>query len=283
MRPDLERGCLWLAAAYIGMAILAAAIRPAAAAEPRREAPAGAPRSAEAEAQTYSRCMTLAKTRPKEALALVEGWKERGGAHPAEHCAAVAMIGLKQYRPAAERLEALAQAMTKAPAALRAEILGQAGQAWLLAGEPARAYAAANSALELAPDDLDLLVDRAAASAGSGHYEKALEDLDRVLIAAPDRADALLYRASANRQLKRLDAALADIERVLAVTPDSVAALLERGNIRGLRGDLSGARADWVRVGEIEPNGPADQAARANLAQLERSETAPPGNSRPAR
>src|SRR5258707_11055831 len=79
-------------------------------------------------------------------------------------------MGLKQYREAATRLEALAQAMIHAPAALRAEVLGQAGQAWLLAGDAERAYAADGAGLELRPDDAELLTDRAEAAGSAGLF-----------------------------------------------------------------------------------------------------------------
>src|SRR5437016_11168929 len=85
-----------------------------------------APKNAEADAATYDRCLKLAKQDPAAAQRLAEGWHERGGAHPADHCLAMALVGLKRYRDAAGRLETLAQAMTKAPAALRADVLDQA-------------------------------------------------------------------------------------------------------------------------------------------------------------
>jgi tetratricopeptide (TPR) repeat protein len=235
------------------------------------EAPvqSAAPRDAAAEAATYERCMNLARQKPAEARSLAQSWHERGGAHPADHCAAVALIGLKQYKEAATRLEALAQAMTTAPAGLRAEVLDQAGQAWGLAGDPVRAYAAAGAAVALAPSDPDLLIDRAQAAASAGYFDKALADLDQVLKADPTRADALVYRASANRALDRLDPALADIEKALVRLPDSAPALLERGNIRRLKGDDDGARRDWERVGQLAPGSQADLAARANIEHLE--------------
>jgi hypothetical protein len=85
------------------------------------------PRNAEADAATYEHCMKLAKQNPAAAQKLASAWHGRGGAHPADHCAAVAMVGLKQYKEAAIRLEALAQSMTTAPTALRAEVFDQAG------------------------------------------------------------------------------------------------------------------------------------------------------------
>lgn len=231
--------------------------------------PALPPQPADADAATYDRCMKLAREDPAAGRKLAEGWQQKGGAHPADHCLAVSLIGLKQYKDAAGRLEKLSHDMVHAPAALRAEALSQAAEAWLLAGDAGRAYAAGGAALALHPDDPDLLVERAEAAGVAGWYDKAIADLDRVLKTNPSRFDALLDRASAYREQGRLDAALADIEAALKGSPQSVAALLERGNIRGLRGDLDGAGDDWRRVSAMAPGSPAATAAKANLARLE--------------
>ena len=115
--------------------------------------------------------------------------------------------------------------MVRAPESLRAEVFDQAWQAWMLAGDPARAYEAAGLALRLRPDDPDLLLDRAEAAGAAGWYDKAAADLDRVLKADPSRVEALIYRAAANRALDRLDPALDDITQALKLAPDSVPAL----------------------------------------------------------
>jgi tetratricopeptide (TPR) repeat protein len=244
--------------------------------EPRLELAPVPPHSADAEAAAYEHCMKLAHENPQAARTLAAKWHERGGAHPAEHCLAVALIGLKQYKEAAERLEKLAPAMVHAPASLRAEMLDQAAQAWLLAGDAGRAYKADEAALALRPGDADLLVDRAEAAGAAGWYDKAVADLDRVLKANPSRFEALLYRASAYRELGRLDPALADIEAALKISPGSPPALLERGNIRLLRGDLDGAQADWRRVTASAAGSTAAAAANDNLARLAALKNAPP-------
>lgn len=238
--------------------------------------PMATPPSAEAEAETYARCMKLAKSDPGAAETLAQGWHKKGGAHPADHCAAVALITLGKYRDGATRLDTLAKAMAKAPASLRADVLDQAAQAWLLAGEPVRAYADAGAAVNLLPNNPDLLIDRAEAAASAGYYDKAVADLDRVLKSDPHRVDALIYRASAYRALDRLDPALADIDAALKRSPNSAAALLERGDIRRLKGDLAGAHRDWVAVGKVAPGSQADMAARANLEHLALQQKAAP-------
>jgi tetratricopeptide (TPR) repeat protein len=266
------------AAALLALQLITGA---AAAAEPRKS-PAP-PRNAEADAATYDRCLKLAKQDPGAAQNLARAWHERGGAHPADHCAAVALVGLKQYKEAANRLEALAQDMKTAPAGLRAGVLDQAGQAWLLAGDPMRAYAASGQAVSLQPNDPDLIVDRAEAAASAGYLDKAVADLDHALKIDPGRVDALIYRASANRALDRLDPALADIEKALAEAPNSAPALLERGNIRQLKGDPRGAREDWERIGQLAPGSQADMAARANIERLDSKDPEPPAKTRRAR
>jgi tetratricopeptide (TPR) repeat protein len=225
-------------------------------------------RSAETDAALYERCMTLAREKPEAGRKQAREWQARGGGDPAEHCLAVALIGLRQYKEAAGRLEALGQEMVRAPESLRAEVFEQAAQAWRLAGDPARAYEATGLALRLQPDDPELLLDRAEAAGAAGLYDKALADLDRVLTADPSRVEALIYRAAANRALDRLDPAFDDISQAIKLAPGSVPALLERGNIRSRRGDAEGARLDWERVAAMSPGSPAAVAARKNLERL---------------
>jgi len=234
------------------------------------------PPSSEADAETYARCMKLTHQNPREAQRLAQSWHQRGGAHPADHCAAVALIALGKYKDGAMRLQALAQAMTKAPSALRADVLDQTGQAWLLSGDPVRAYVAAGEAAALAPRNAEILVDRAEAAAAAGYFDRAVTDLDRVLTNDPNRVDALIYRASAYRALARLDPARADIDKALAQAPHSAAGLLERGNIRRLEGDIGGARSDWQEIGRVAPGSSEDMAARANLERLAQSSSAAP-------
>jgi tetratricopeptide (TPR) repeat protein len=276
---SLAAGCLALAPAA-PFAAQAEQTGPPLSAAPPKPAPPPAyappaqapPHSAAGDEATYDRCLNLAKSDPGAARDLAEHWQSRGGAHPADHCYAVALIGLKQYKEGAAKLEALAQAMTRAPNSLRAEVLDQASQAWLLAGDPARAYAAGTAALGLLPDDPDILIDRAEAAGSEGSYDKALADLNRVLKIDPGRADALVYRATAYRGLGKLDEALADADRAVDLSPNSVAALLERGDIRRLKGDVDGARKDWVRVSELAPGSDADAQAKTNIERLELKE-----------
>jgi tetratricopeptide (TPR) repeat protein len=224
--------------------------------------------AAPTDSQRYDACLARARNNPADALAAAEEWRRAGGGFPADHCAAVSLIGLKRYPEAAQRLEAMAGAMMRAAPAMRADTLDQAGQAWLLADQAAEARAAFDAALTLKPNDPDLFIDRAEAEAAEGRFADAVEDLDHALASEPDRAEALIYRASAYRRLGKLDQALADADRALALAPHAVAGLLERGNIRRLEGNDGGAQADWQEVEALAPGSPAAAAARQNLARI---------------
>ncbi len=177
------------------------------------------------------------------------------------------MIGLKSFGEAATRLEALAND-SKSSGDIRAGMLAQAAQAWLLEGEPNRAYKAQTSALELATAgsrvQANLFVDRAMTLAEGAKYKEAIEDLDTALKMTPENSDALAFRASAHRHLKEIDLALTDAESAVAADKKNANALLERGMVYQLKGRVVEARQDWIAAIEVDPK--SDAAAAARLA-----------------
>ncbi|MBP0446259.1 tetratricopeptide repeat protein [Roseomonas sp. SSH11] len=218
-----------------------------------------------ADSAEYEACLGQLRNDAQGALSFAETWEARGGADGARHCSALALLGLGEPERAAARLEALAARATAAPAA-RAALFGQAGQAWMVAGQPVRAYGAFTMALALAPNDAELLVDRAVAAGTLGRFSDSLADTDRAVAQDARRAEAWIYRAAALRHLDRAQEALQDIERALAIEPGSPEALLERGILRQLQGDTAGARRDWEAVIANSPDSPAADLAEQNLA-----------------
>ena len=227
-----------------------------------------------AQGKEYEACLATIGTDPVGAQRFADAWVATGGGPGAVHCLALATVTLGQAARGAELLDQLA-GRSKAPAAARASVYGQAGQAWLIAADPQRALGSTTLALSLTPDDPDLLIDRSIAEGTLGRYQDTIEDLDQALKLAPDRADALVFRAAAHRQLKQLDLAQADIGRALAINPDNPDALLERGLLRQARGDLGGAQADWRRATELAPGTAAADLAQENLDQAKAG--TPPG------
>jgi len=231
----------------------------------------------------HDRCVALARDKPQEALEKAKIWRAEGGGFAADHCIAMALFEMKDYRGAAERFETLAADMMAMPAKQRANALDQAGQSWLDANDPARAKTNFDAALALDGDDADMLIDRAEALAALHDYHGAVDDLTHVLKIAPKRAEAYIYRGAAYRALDRMDLALQDVERGVRLDPKNPSGFLERGNIKLIKGDVAGARADWQRVVKLAPNSPASMAAKTNLGNLSADSGKPPRSDSPQR
>ncbi|MEJ0048344.1 MAG: tetratricopeptide repeat protein [Rhodospirillales bacterium] len=214
----------------------------------------------------YDRCMDMLADDPAGADALATSWHAGGDA--ATHCHALAQIELGNPAAGAALLTTLASA-SEADATARAELFGQAAQAWTMAGDAPKAMDAATRAVGLAPENADLRVIHATAALAV-HQEKAAdEDLSDALDADPKRTDALVLRATARRQLGRLREAAADVENAVTQDPQNADALLERGIIRERMGDLAGARADWQKAQELSPDSATGDLAQQNLALLD--------------
>ena len=229
-------------------------------ARPRRRPP----RSAEADAAAYERCMKLARDEPEAGRKQAQEWQEqrrRPSGGPLLRRRADRAAAIQGGRRAASKPWARRWCAPRRACAPRFSTRPGRPGCW-------RAIRRAPTKppvwrCELRPDDPELLLDRAEAAGAAGWYDKAAPDLDRVLKADPSRVEALIYRAAANRALDRLDPALDDITEALKLAPDSVPALLERGNIRALRGDAEGARLDWERVAAASPGSLRDRAVAA--------------------
>lgn len=234
-------------------------------------APAPAPPTFEGQdAATYKKCLDFARSNPSEGFESASGWRDHGGGLPAEHCVAIALVGLKEYAEAGKRLEKIANEMTvRESNALRADVLGEAAEAWLEGGSPEGAITALNAAIELAPQNPDYFVTRAVAHAQRKDYKLAVQDLNRALALGGPRGDALAYRAAAYRFLGDLKQARADADKAVQIDPRLPDAWLERANIKRLTGDDGGARRDWLTVLDLAPNSAAADAARDNLETLD--------------
>lgn len=232
-------------------------------------APATAAEDDPAQAAAYGHCMRLAQTEPQTAFEMALDWEDRGGGRPARHCAAVSLFVLEQFPQAAERFEALAQEVRAEDPDIVAGALAQAGQAWLMAGNTSRAYAAQTTALGLLPDDVELLIDRGVTLAASDRHDEAIADFTRALAIDPNRIDALIFRATAQRYANKLELARQDLDRALRLYNDHPEALLERGIVRRLMGDDAGAREDWLAVVRGHSGSEAANTAQRNLEAME--------------
>lgn len=236
--------------------------------------------------RSYRTCVSMVARNPAQAFEAAQEWRDYGGGPSSQHCLALALVAQGMYGRAAELLEEIAA--TQPPldrdgepawtlgAAQRADLLIQAGNAWLIAGKGDKAYSTFNDVLgEPSLSDAargELLIDRSRALAQIKDYRAVIADLDRAAALLGERADILTYLASA----RRAEGALADaqdaIGRALQLAPNDPDALFERGILRYSADDFAGAKADWIRVGEIAPGTVAADAAAANIAALDRPE-----------
>ncbi|KIL99783.1 TPR repeat-contatining protein [Paramagnetospirillum magnetotacticum MS-1] len=216
----------------------------------------------------YRTCLTLARAKPEEGWEEALAWASLGGGEPARHCAAVALIGLGKYEEAAKRLESLA-GLSRREEALRAEMLAQAGQAWLLAGKPQQALADQDTALKLMPGHPELLLDKSVTLASVGHYAEVVDLLSPLLKVQPNRIEAMVLRAVAYRYLDKLELAKDDLARALVLDPSFPDALLERGIIRRLEENNAGAREDWLKAIAAAPESAVADTARRNLEMMD--------------
>lgn len=216
----------------------------------------------------YRECMAMARSDPELGFGRATSWLGLGGGDAARHCQAVSLLGLGQHQEGARRLEELAQEI-KAPPRLRAELFAQAAQAWLLAGQAARAESVLNSALSIDPGNPELFIDRAQAAAAMDRWAEAAGDLAAALVIDPDLVDALVFRASAHRHLGEIEDAEADAKRALELDPGNLEARLESGILHRLAGRRAEARGDWLEIVRRAPGTPAALSARQYLQRMD--------------
>ena len=216
----------------------------------------------------YDRCMAQAGKNAAAALADARAWSKAGGGAPAAHCAASALLGLNRYGEAAASLDALARAAST-PSGMRGEIFAQAGNAWMLAGNGAKATASFSAALALSANDADLYADLARAQAMQKDWKAAEADLNAALEIQPRHVDFLILRSSALAAQGRLKEARDDANAALKLKPNSAEALVQRGDIARRAGDVGGARRDFEAALKIAGGGETADTARNELSLLD--------------
>lgn len=214
----------------------------------------------------YTECMALARSDPMRALPQAEKWMKAGGGFGARHCVAVATFEAGRHADAAAQFEAIARDMGMDRPGLRAELLVQAGQAWIAAGQADKAAQVQSRALDLKPEDADLWIDRGLSYATMNEWPRAVSDFDHALALRPNDVEFLVLRAAAWRFAGNLSRSLADAQLALKIAPDNTSALLERGFTLSARGETAQARADFNKVKSLVPPGSeAEKRADAGL------------------
>lgn len=222
--------------------------------------------------ERLNQCVALATSSAKLGETAATRWRSEGGGYRAKQCLGVAYANQDRWDAAASAFEEAAHDSETSKAARSADIWAQAGNAWLAAGDAAKARRALDAALvtgTLSGQALgEVHLDRARARMAGGDAEGARGDLDRALSEAP--ADPLVWLLSAS--LARLDndmkRAKSDIDQALQLSPDDARVQLEAGSIAARLNDEPGARSAWARAIELAPGSDVAEKARKALEQF---------------
>lgn len=184
----------------------------------------------------FEQCVALAKQDPERGYEEAMAWAAEAQQMQAFRCAAMALIEQHRYATGATRLQSLASAVNPEETALRSALWSQAGNAWLLARQPAQArsnFTRAITTMQGDPAQLpDLLIDRARAYAMEREWRLAEEDLSRALDIRPSNALALRLRATARMQQRSYELAEADARAAIQLEPTNQENTLVLGDIR---------------------------------------------------
>ncbi|MFF5210662.1 tetratricopeptide repeat protein [Streptosporangium sp. NPDC000396] len=219
-----------------------------------------------------------ALSRQDEARELYERAR-RGSQDPAVHAASAygtAMLDARHPDPAQRDLDRATGWINQAVAIStllpdrreRAFKLGfdRNGQALIETrrGNPRKALALVDSAVELAEEDLPsgrhpvhrmvLYANRGRLLAELGRAKEALEEYAAAIAVDPFFADHYLERGNLFFQLGSTEEALADYETAIRVSPPMPEAYYNRAELRLALGDLEGGRADLDHVLELDPD-----------------------------
>ncbi|MES2987076.1 MAG: tetratricopeptide repeat protein [Pseudomonadota bacterium] len=225
-----------------------------------------------AEPPRFAECMDLATGDPAAGQANAVKWRGESGGALARQCLGVAYANQNRWDSAATAFEDAAHEAELAKSPKVADYWVQSGNAWLAAGNPARARAAFDAALAtasltgLALGEAHL--DRSRALVAAGDMEGARNDIDKALVDAATDPLAWLLSATLARREGDLKRASADIKEALRRSPDDVSVQFEAGNIAASAGDEANARTAWGRVIELSPGSPVAASARKALEQF---------------
>lgn len=202
----------------IVLAIVLAAAAPSVAAAP-------------ADQQRLDACIARVDADSAAAYEEAMAWAHEERAREARWCAAQAMVKLGRYAEAARRFETLAGDQMW-PQDNRLDAYSQAGNAWLLARDGARAKAAFDHAARLSDNHPDVLIDRARAYAMLADWPHTEEDLSAALDKRPSDVLALMLRATARINRGAFELAVKDAEDAARADPRNVDALVVLGQAR---------------------------------------------------
>lgn len=218
---------------------------------------------------TFASCQASVKANPEKGLAIANEWRVRGGGMYALQCLGLAYAETGRWAAAATSFEQAAEQAGSGQDPRRADFSVQAGNAWLAAGEPAKAVKAFDAALvttALTPELRgEVHLDRARADVALEDLAGARVDIDKAAELVPN--DPMVWYLSSALALRQKDLPRAqdDIAEALRLAPDNPDLLVHAGNVAGVSGEIEAAKGLYMKAIRLAPQSEAAKAARAAL------------------
>jgi tetratricopeptide (TPR) repeat protein len=224
-------------------------------------------------ANRHRECLALTRSAPARAVGQAQAWLGAGGGIPAAQCLGLAFAAQEKWPEAAAAFDAAARDAEARQDRRRGELLVEAGNAWLAAGDPAKAAKAFEAALAtrlLIPQlEGEVHLDLARAAVSQGDLGAARRHADQGLALVPGDPFAWYLSAALARKEKDLPRAREHIAKAVGLAPQDAAILLEAGNIAGVSGEHDAALGLYARAVRAAPDSDAGKSARAALAANE--------------
>lgn len=218
----------------------------------------------------FTQCIAQVRQDAKKAVEYAQAWQAAGGNIAARQCLGLAYVAQDRPAPAALVFEQAARAAEAAQDARATDLWGQAGNAYLLAGDAAKARTALDTALARGGGSEEwrgeLYIDRARADVELNEPAAARADLDKALKMVPADPMGWLLSATLARREENLDRAVADIAEAEKRAPGDPHVAVEAGNIWVLKGDIKTARAKWTVAADRGAGTAVGKSAEAALA-----------------
>lgn len=222
------------------------------------------------DAARFQSCIALVKSQPENGVASANDWLLKGGGLLARQCLGLGYTALQRWAPAATAFEQAAREAETKKDGRSTDLWVQSGNAWLAAGDGAKAKTAFDAALvgtSLTPELRgELHLDRARAAVQLGDLAGARADLDRGLELVPGDPFAWYLSSALALREGNLERAREHAAKAVALAPDDASVLLHSGNVAGAGGDSEAARSFYGRAAAAAPGSAAAKAAEAALA-----------------
>ena len=227
----------------------------------------------------FEECSALARKDPASAVMEASLWAQQGGGYLAKACHGLALANDFRFTEARVLFAAAAREADSQRDSRAARFWAQAGNAAIVAGQPADALSALDTALAsnvpTNPERADIEIDRARALVALKRDADAVSALTSARGYNAENGTAWLLSATLARRTNALSDALTYIKTAALITPRDAAVALEAGNIAIAAGDEVSARKQWEQAIAIAPASRQATTARAQLAALGNAATPP--------